>query len=230
MSTCWPTRTQYFLQLFWDVYMGWLHVEMSSPRSGGVRADMSVRWWYTDVPAAKSVIGCSSYLFPRRWPVCPGIVLLLEYLTHIDPNANVSVVFTDANTHTHKHTEPSGRCISCLQMPRSDFALIAGRWDFVSSWVHRGWGWGWRFRSFKRDVGFFSPFSLQKLHLHPCRWIVRWALPYFCDYRIQGFYATQLAQPNQLLQWILVKIQHVVVFHEPAEDLLFRFISLSNMQ
>lgn len=41
-------------------------VEMSSPRSGGVRADMSVRWSYADLPAAKCVIGCSSYLFSRR--------------------------------------------------------------------------------------------------------------------------------------------------------------------
>lgn len=61
----------------------------------------------------------------HRWPVCPGIVLLLlllcwnTYRTH---------------THTHLHTQPSGRCIRCLLMPRSDSMIMLdteGIWEFM---------------------------------------------------------------------------------------------------
>lgn len=63
-------------------------------------------------------------------------VVLFDYLTHMSPKTNVSAVFTDA--HTRTHTQPSGCCISCLQTLRSYSAIVTGRWEFVSSWVHGG--------------------------------------------------------------------------------------------
>lgn len=56
---------------------------------------------------------------------------LLEYLTRIDPSADVGFNRC-AHMPTHTHTlvrmctEPSGRRIGCLQMLRSDPAIVGG--------------------------------------------------------------------------------------------------------